>query len=192
MRILPVNRKSFIHLHVLAGFDASAAKNALLRVVAVEGVRMILFIRLGMIWNRLMFDAQQSFRVVNGAVSVVVVAHGAVEHVIAENAIKGLSLRSAGLPRICQNLHSSGYAGCARSHELPVDLYHACVTRLNRTKLRVIADLRNLHPRPIDDIDQAFTACRFLDYAIDCYGYHRTPPGLRPRSRAYNPAQDSR
>src|SRR6266403_1204405 len=80
--------------------------------------------------DRLMLDAQQSFRVVNGAVSVIVVAHGAVENVIAENAIKGLSLRSAGLPRICQNLHSSGYAGCARSHELPVDLYHACVTRL--------------------------------------------------------------
>src|SRR5713101_1530421 len=173
MRILPVNREGLIHLHVLAGFDAAAAKNALLRVVAVEGVRMILFIRLGMIQNRLMFDAQQSFRVVNGAVSVVVVAHGTVEHVIAENPIKRLSLRSAGLLRICQTLHSRGYAGRARSHELPVGLYHACVTRLDRTKLRVIADLRNFHPYSIDDIDQAFTACRFLVYAIDCYCYYR-------------------
>src|SRR6266852_2476097 len=96
MRILPVNRKGFIHLHVLAGFDTSAAKNALLRV-AVEGVRMILFVGLGMIRNRLMFDAQQSFRVVNSTVSVIVVAYGAVENVIAENPIKRLSLRSSGL-----------------------------------------------------------------------------------------------
>src|SRR6266850_259572 len=183
MRILPADRKGFIHLYVLAGFDTAAAKNALLRVVAVEGVRMILFIRLGMIGNRLMLDAQQSFRVVNGAVSVVVVAHGAVENVIAENAIKRLPLCSAGLLRICQNLHSRGYAGRARSHELPVDLNHACVTRLDRTKLRVIADLRNLHTRPIDEIDQAFTAYRFLDYAIDCYAYHRSPP----QDRALDP-----
>ncbi len=97
MRILPVNRKSFIHLHVLAGFDASAAKNALLRVVAVEGIRMILFVRLGMKRNRLMFDAQQSFRVVNGAVSVVVVAHGAVENVVGENAVERFPLCSASL-----------------------------------------------------------------------------------------------
>src|SRR6202165_5444401 len=110
MRIFPVNRKSFIHLHVLAGFDASAAKNALWRVVAVEGIRMILFVRLGMIRNWLMLDAQQSFRVVNGAISVVVVAHGAVENVIAENAVKGFALRSAGFFRPRRNLHSLGYA----------------------------------------------------------------------------------
>src|SRR5882724_5793515 len=97
MRILPVDRKGFIHLHVLAGFDTSAAKNALLRVVAVEGVRMILFVGLGMIRNRLMFDAQQSFRVVNSTVSVIVVAYGAVENVRSENPIKRLSLRSSGL-----------------------------------------------------------------------------------------------
>ena len=176
MRILPVNRKGFIHLHVLAGFDTSAAKNALLRVVAVEGVRMILFVGLGMIRNRLMFDAQQSFRVVNSTVSVIVVAYGAVENVIAKNPIKRLSLRSSGLLCFCEYLHP-GRRGCrARSHELPVGLDHACVTRLDRTKLRVIADLRNLHPRSIDDIDQAFTARRFLDYAIDCYPYHRNCP----------------
>src|SRR6266849_5431719 len=108
MGILPVNRKGLIDLHVLACLNTSAAENALLRVVTVEGVRVILFIGLRMIRNRLMFNVQQSFRVVNGAVSVVVVAHGAVENVIAENAIKGLSLRSAGLLRICQNLHPGG------------------------------------------------------------------------------------
>jgi hypothetical protein len=74
MRILPINRKSFIDLQVLAGFHASAAKNALLRVVAIERVGMILFVRLGMIRNRLMLHGQQFFGVVNGAISVVVIA----------------------------------------------------------------------------------------------------------------------
>src|SRR3984893_18449853 len=177
MSILPVDRKGLIDLNVLAGFDASAAKNALLRVVAVERVRVILFVRLGMKRNRLMFNAQQSFGFVNSAVSVVVVAHGAVENMIAENAVKRLPLCRTSLLGFCPDLHPRGNAGPARSHELPVDLYHACVTRLDRTKLRVIAHLRNLHPCSIDDIDQAFAACRFLNYTIDCYADHRSPPG---------------
>src|ERR1700682_5313834 len=113
MRIFPIIRKSFIHLHVLTGLDASAAKNALLRIVAVEGIRMILFVRLGMIGNGLMLDAQQSFRVVNGAVSVVVVAHGTVENVIGENAVKRLALRRSGYLGFCQNVHSRGDGGRA-------------------------------------------------------------------------------
>ena len=44
-----------------------------------------------------MFDALQSYRVMNCAVPVVVVAHGAVENVIAENAVEGFPLRSGGL-----------------------------------------------------------------------------------------------
>ena len=44
-----------------------------------------------------MFDGQQFFGVVNGAVPVVVVANRAVENVIAQNPIKGLSLRCSGL-----------------------------------------------------------------------------------------------
>src|ERR1700687_3231920 len=95
MSIFPINRKGFIHLHVLTRFDAAATQDALLGVVTVEGVRMILFIRLGVIRNWLMLDAQQSFRVVNGAVSVVVVAYRAVENVIAQNEVKGFTLRSA-------------------------------------------------------------------------------------------------
>ena len=92
MGILPVNRKGFVDLQVLTGFHTSAAKNALLRVVAVERVGMIFFVGFGMIGNRLMFDTQQFFSVMNGAVSVVVVAYSSVQHVIAENTVEGLSL----------------------------------------------------------------------------------------------------
>jgi hypothetical protein len=45
-------------------------------------------------------------------------------------------------------------------------------SRLDRTKLRVITDLGNLYTRPIDDIDQAFTALRFVNYTIDYHCYH--------------------
>src|SRR5712664_3007842 len=131
MRILPVNRKSFVHLHVLTGFDASAAENALLRVVAVEGIGMILFVRLGMIGSGLMFDGQHSFGVVNGAVSVVVVAHGAVENVIGENAVKGLALRRASFFGFCRNFNSGGNGSRTCARELPVNLDHAGVTRLD-------------------------------------------------------------
>src|SRR6266404_2474827 len=97
MRIFPINRKRLIHLHVLAGFHASPAQNALLRVVAIEGVGVILFVGLCVIWNGLVFDSQQFLGVVNGAVSVVVVADGAVENVIAQNPIERISLRGNGL-----------------------------------------------------------------------------------------------
>jgi hypothetical protein len=122
-----------------------------------------------MIGNRLMLDAQQSFRVVNGAVSIVVVAHGAIKNVIAENAVKGFPLCRAGSFRLRQNLHSRGYAGRARSHQSAIDLYHAGIARLDRSKLRVIADLRNLCARSIDHIDQAFAARCLLNYPIDGY-----------------------
>jgi hypothetical protein len=51
---------------------------------------MILFVRLGMTRNTLVFDRQQLIRVVDRTVSVV--AHGAIENVMAEDPIKRRSL----------------------------------------------------------------------------------------------------
>jgi hypothetical protein len=96
MSILPVNRKCFVHLNVLACLNTSTAQNALLRVITIEGIAMVLFIGLGMIWNRLMFDGQQLFRVVDRTVSVVVVAHCAIQNVVAKDAIKCFPLSGAG------------------------------------------------------------------------------------------------
>jgi len=81
MRILPVNRKSFIHLHVLAGFDAIGRKEC---IVAGRSGRRDSNDPLRKAWNEMeSADVRcpaNLFRVVNGAVSVVVVAHGAVEN----------------------------------------------------------------------------------------------------------------
>jgi hypothetical protein len=106
MRAFPVDRESFVHLHVLAGLNAPPAKNALLRIITIEGIRMILLIRLGMIRDRLMFNGQQAFRAVDCAVAVVVVAHRAVKHVITEDSVECLSLRFEGLRRFCRYRHS--------------------------------------------------------------------------------------
>jgi hypothetical protein len=65
MRVFPVDRESFVHLHVLARLNAPPAKNALPRITTIEGIRMILFIRLGMIRYRLMLNGQQAFRAVD-------------------------------------------------------------------------------------------------------------------------------
>ncbi len=148
---------------------------------------MILFVRLGMIGNGLVFDGQHSFGVVNGAVPVVVVAHGAIENVIGENAVKGLALGRAGFFGFCRDINSGGNGSGTCARELPVNLDHACVACLDGTQLRVIADLGKLHVRPIDDIDQAFPACRFVTYAVDRYFQHRYPhKDLRSTFRTRN------
>jgi|GEM_PF-4290821 len=101
MLIFPADRECFVYLDVLAGLDASAAKNALLRIATIKWVRVVLFIRFRTIGNGLMLEGQQFFRIVDRAVSVVVVAHGAIKYVIAKNPIECFPLRGAGLFRFC-------------------------------------------------------------------------------------------
>jgi hypothetical protein len=52
---------------------------------------MILFMRFGVIWDRLMFDGQL-LCVVDGAVPVVVVTDRTVKHMIAEDSVEALPL----------------------------------------------------------------------------------------------------
>jgi hypothetical protein len=53
---------------------------------------MILFMRFGVIWDRLMFDGQKLLCVVDGAVPVVVVTDRTVKHMIAEDSVEALPL----------------------------------------------------------------------------------------------------
>jgi hypothetical protein len=46
--VLPADRQGFVHLEVLTGFDAAAAENALVGIIAVEGVSVIDFAGLGL------------------------------------------------------------------------------------------------------------------------------------------------
>jgi hypothetical protein len=45
--ILPADGQGFVDLDILAGFDAAAAQNALIGIVAVERIGVIHFVRLG-------------------------------------------------------------------------------------------------------------------------------------------------
>ena len=51
MRVLPANGQSFVDFEILAGFDAAAAENALVGIIAVERVGVIDFVGFGLEWD---------------------------------------------------------------------------------------------------------------------------------------------
>src|SRR5260221_11903054 len=88
MRIFPADRERLVDFNILASLHATSAENTLIRIVSVKWVRVIDFVRLRLERNLLMLDGHQLGRVVYRAVPVVVVADGAVEHVIPKNPIE--------------------------------------------------------------------------------------------------------
>jgi hypothetical protein len=107
VRILPVDGQRFVDLDVLAGLHAAAAENALVGIVAVERIGVIDFVGLGYERDSLVLDGQQLRGVVDRAIAVVVVADRAVEHVVAEDAIKCLRCAAAALRGLGEDLHAS-------------------------------------------------------------------------------------
>src|SRR6266481_1966473 len=87
MRIFPADRQRLVHFDILASLDATPTENALIGIVSVKWVRVIYFVRLRLERNLLMLDGHQLGRVVHRAVPAVIVADGAVEHVIPKNPI---------------------------------------------------------------------------------------------------------
>jgi hypothetical protein len=91
-----------------------------------------------------MFNGQQAFRIVDCAVSVVVVAHRTVKHVITEDSVECLSLRFEGLRGVCRYRHSIRKVCSAGTHKMAVSFHQTCVARLDRAKLRVVTHLGKL------------------------------------------------
>ncbi len=143
MGVLPADGERFIHLNILAGLDAAAAQNALIRIVSVERVRVIYFIRLGLERNILMLNCQHFRRVVDRTIPVVIVADRAVEHVVAEDPVESLPLRGVGPWGLGGNIHAGRNSGRACPDKLPVDLDHAGVACLNRAELGMITNVGN-------------------------------------------------
>jgi hypothetical protein len=81
--------------------------------------------------------------VVDGAVAVVVVADGAVEHVILEDSVEGLALRDVDILGGGFYLHSRLNPGGAGAYEFTVDLDDAGIATLDGAHLRNVADLWN-------------------------------------------------
>ena len=160
--VFPADRQGLVHLYVLARLDAAPAENALARVVAIERIGVIDRVRLRPEGNLLVLDAQQLGRVVDGAVAVVVVAHRAVELVVAEDAVEGCALRVLGCRGRGRHQHVARHLRSARPHQRAVDLHHARVAGLYGAELRVIADLRNLDATAVEQVDEALARCRLV------------------------------
>src|SRR6266853_1785831 len=99
MGILPADGQSFVDLEILTSFDATAAQNALVGIVAIERVGAVDFVGFGFEWETLVLDGQHPGGIVNDAVAVIVVANGAIEEVIAQNTIERFCSRGLRLFR---------------------------------------------------------------------------------------------
>src|SRR5882672_11164984 len=154
MRIFPADRKRFVDLDILTSLDAAATKDALIWIVAVKWVRVVHFVRFRLERNLLMLDGHQLGRVVHRTIPVVIVADGAVKHVVAQNTVEGFPLsgdRSCGSRG---NVHSGCDVGGAGPDQLAVHLHHARVAGLNRTELRMVANLGNFRTDTIDELNE--------------------------------------
>ena len=96
--VFPVDGERFVNLDVLTCLDAPAAENALVGVVAIERICVIDLVRFRSEWDPLMLNSQQFRCVVDHAIAVVVVADRAVQHMVAENAIKRFHLSGCSFP----------------------------------------------------------------------------------------------
>lgn len=118
-----------------------------------------------------MLDGEELRRIVDFAVSVVVVAHRAVEQVIAENPVEGLGLRSCCAPGVGCHAHAVFGTCPASPYQSAIYLDQARVTGLDWAKLSVIADVRNLVADPAEHLDQQFVVLRrvlpFIDDQVD-------------------------
>src|ERR1700675_2728154 len=56
MRIVPVDGKRLVHFDVLTGFHAAAAQDALVRIVTIERICVVDFVRLGLERDLLVLD----------------------------------------------------------------------------------------------------------------------------------------
>jgi len=113
-----------------------------------------------------MFDFEENRGVVDGTVAVVIVADRAVEQMIAEDAIKCLTLRCPRPRRCGLDMGAVNGIGSTGPHELAVHLDHAGIAGLDGTKLGVKADLGNQDSAAVDGLDQALPGLELLGLAV--------------------------
>jgi hypothetical protein len=176
---LPVDAEGLIDLDALASLDAAAAQDALVGVITIEGVGEVLFVWLVSEGARLMLYLEQRCGVVNGAIVVVVVTDGAVEHVVLEDAVEGLTLGDVDGLAGGFDGHAGSDLGAAGADEFSVHLNHAGVTALDGAHLGDVADLRNFlldasGCSAVEEVEEKFTGAGRDVEAVDvdlCVGF---------------------
>jgi hypothetical protein len=93
MGVLPVDAQRFIYLEILARLNTATAEDALIWIVAVEGIGHIHFVGLRLVGNCLVLDMKEFGCVMHGTVAVVVVANGTVKQMVTEDAVKSFASR---------------------------------------------------------------------------------------------------
>src|SRR5487761_2706242 len=113
---LPIDGESLVDLDILARLHATPAQDALTGIVSIERIGMVLRVGFLKKWARLMFHIQMLSRIVHRAVAVIVVADGAVQVVILQDAVKGLALRGIDTAALGVDGHICADHGSAGAH----------------------------------------------------------------------------
>jgi hypothetical protein len=116
-----------------------------------------------------MFNLQQFGCVMNGAVTVVIVANGTVEKMVAQDPVERFSPGRFCLRRCRNDPHPFRDGGAARASELAAYFHQASIATLNGAQLWMVADLRKFYPNSIDYVDQVFTCFRVVVGTVDNY-----------------------
>ena len=149
-----VDAQRFVDLDILAGLDALSAQNALVGVVGIERTGRILFVGLARIRIALDRNIHVGEGVVQLAVAGVVLAGGAVQLVLGEQAVHAFFACSPARIVEAGDLHAVVRRRRTTAFELSVDFDPAGVAGLQRAECLVIADLRHIHPIRVHQFDE--------------------------------------
>ena len=136
-----VDGQRLVDLDVLAGLDTAATENALVGIVGVEGVGMILVVRLALEFVALDRRIDLRIGVVQRAVAGVVLAQRAVQLVLGHQPIHAFLARGLGLGYLAGDFEPVARFQRAAAHQLAVDLNPADVAGLRRAQRAVITDV---------------------------------------------------
>ena len=169
---LPVDGQGLVDLDVLAGLDTSSAQDALIGVVAVEGVGVVLRIGLVLEWPRLVLYIEAGGCVVDGAILVIVIADRAVEVVVLEDAVEGFALGDVDGLILSGDDHARCDLCTAGANQISVDFHHARIAALDWSHLPEVTDLRDLlragrSRLPIERVNQQFAGARGNRLSVD-------------------------
>jgi hypothetical protein len=101
----------------------------------------------------LMLHLQQGRCVVHRTIAVIVIANSAIEKMILQNAVKGIQLCIPRSSRFRENSGVSIDLGSAGARQSAVYFDQTGIARLYRTKLGMIANVRNVPSAHLDHID---------------------------------------
>src|SRR5215471_6946643 len=113
-----------------------------------------------------MLDGKEFGGVMDSAVAVVVVANGAIKHMIGQNPVESLTLRFGRTDGVRSHVHVGLDPNRAGSDQLAVAFNHTSIAGLNRAELRMVAHLRDLDAGSVEQLQQWLARNRFQEFSI--------------------------